>query len=125
MTWHLRNQGHGVNEKRIRRLMRLMRLMGLMGLMPIYQKPNTSRPAKEAQDLPLPALGPASGSAQPGQVAPTSPTSPCDALAIVLGPRADNGSLLYLVAVMDWATRTVLAWRLSNTLEADCLASRP
>jgi len=37
MTWHLRNDGHLVNKKRIRRLMRLM---------PIYQKPNTSRPAK-------------------------------------------------------------------------------
>ena len=34
MTWHLQNEGHAVNEKRIRRLMRLMRLM------PIYQKPN-------------------------------------------------------------------------------------
>ncbi|MFV1968656.1 MAG: IS3 family transposase [Pirellulaceae bacterium] len=40
MTWHLRNEGHLVNEKRIRRLMRLM------GLMPIYQKPNTSKAAK-------------------------------------------------------------------------------
>ena len=39
MTWHLRNDGHLVNEKRIRRL---------MGLMPIYQKSNTSRPAKGA-----------------------------------------------------------------------------
>ena len=38
MTWHLQNEGHGVNQKRIRRLMRLMRLM------PIYQKPNTSKP---------------------------------------------------------------------------------
>ena len=37
MTWHLQNEGHTVNEKRIRRLMRLMRLM------PIYQKPNTSK----------------------------------------------------------------------------------
>ncbi|WP_414633825.1 hypothetical protein [Paracoccus marcusii] len=36
MTRHLRNDGHRVNEKRIRRLMRLM---------PIYQKPNTGRPA--------------------------------------------------------------------------------
>ena len=34
MTWHLPNEGHAVNEKRIRPLMRLM------GLMPIYQKPN-------------------------------------------------------------------------------------
>lgn len=40
MTWHMRNDGHLVNEKRIRRLMRLM------GLMPIYQKHNTSKPAK-------------------------------------------------------------------------------
>ncbi|MDQ7776134.1 MAG: IS3 family transposase [Paracoccus aminovorans] len=40
MTWHLQNEGHGVNQKRIRRLMRLMRLM------PIYQKPNTSKPRK-------------------------------------------------------------------------------
>ena len=40
MTWHLQNEGHAVNEKRIRRLIRLMRLM------PIYQKPNTSKPAK-------------------------------------------------------------------------------
>lgn len=40
MTWYLRNEGHLVNDKRIRRLMRLM------GLMPIYQKPNTSKTAK-------------------------------------------------------------------------------
>ena len=40
MTWHLRNDDHLVNEKRIRRLMRLM------DLMPIYQKPNTSKAAK-------------------------------------------------------------------------------
>jgi putative transposase len=37
MTWHLQHEGHTVNEKRIRRLIRLM---------PIYQKPNTSNPAK-------------------------------------------------------------------------------
>ena len=48
MTWHLRNDGHLVNEKRIRRLMRLM------GLMPIYQKPNTSRPAKGHKTYPEP-----------------------------------------------------------------------
>ena len=40
MTWHLQNEGHVVNYKRIRRLMRLMRLM------PIYQKPDTSKPAR-------------------------------------------------------------------------------
>ena len=46
MTWHLRNDGHPVNEKRIRRLMRLM------GLMPIYQKPNTSKAAKGHKTYP-------------------------------------------------------------------------
>ncbi len=46
MMWHLRNEGHEVNEKRVRRLMRLM------GLMPIYQKPNTSRPIKGHKTYP-------------------------------------------------------------------------
>ena len=46
MTWHLQNEGHAVNQKRIRRLMRLMRLM------PIYQKPGTSRPAKGPRPTP-------------------------------------------------------------------------
>ena len=46
MTWHLRNEGHLVNEKRIRRLMRLM------SLMPIYQKPNTSKAAKGHKTYP-------------------------------------------------------------------------
>lgn len=38
MTWHLRNEDHLLNEKRIRRLMRMM------GLMPIYQKPDIPPP---------------------------------------------------------------------------------
>ncbi len=38
--------------------------------------------------------------------APTSPTSRC------------GRGFLYLVAIMDWASRCVLAWRLSNTLDA-------
>ncbi|MFZ1480632.1 MAG: IS3 family transposase, partial [Paracoccaceae bacterium] len=46
MTWHLRNEGHAVNEKRIRRLVRLM------GLMPICQKPETSKPAKGHKTYP-------------------------------------------------------------------------
>jgi putative transposase len=37
MTWHLRNEGHLMKEKRIRRL---------MGLMSIYQKPSTGKAAK-------------------------------------------------------------------------------
>jgi putative transposase len=46
MTWHLQNEGHAVNHQRICRLMRVMRLM------PIYQKPNTSTPAKGHKTCP-------------------------------------------------------------------------
>jgi putative transposase len=46
MTWHLRNEGHALNPKRVRRLMRLM------GPMPIYRKPNTGRPAKGRRPFP-------------------------------------------------------------------------
>ena len=49
MTWHLQNEGHAVNEKRIRRLMRLTRLM------PIYQKAQHEQARERLQDLPLPA----------------------------------------------------------------------
>lgn len=40
MTWQLQNEGQAVNQKRVRRLMRFRRLM------PIYQKPDTGKPAK-------------------------------------------------------------------------------
>ena len=46
MSWHLRNEGHAVNERYIGRLMRLM------ALMPIYKKPNTSWPAKGQKAYP-------------------------------------------------------------------------
>lgn len=58
MTWHLQNEGHAVNHKRIRRLMRLMRLM------PIYQTPDTSKPAKGHKT----AGRAAGGAAKPGLV---------------------------------------------------------
>jgi putative transposase len=100
MTWHLKNEGHPVNEKRIRRLMRLM------GLMPIYQKPNTSRPAKGHKIWPYLLKGLRVG--RPNQVW---------AADITYLPM--RRGFLYLVAIIDWFTRKVLAWRISNTLEAD------
>jgi putative transposase len=100
MTWHLKNEGHQVNEKRIRRLMRLM------GLMPIYQKPNTSRPAKGHKIWPYLLRGLRVD--RPNQVW---------AADITYLPM--RRGFLYLVAIMDWFTRKVLAWRISNTLEAD------
>ncbi|TGD60219.1 IS3 family transposase, partial [Tabrizicola sp. WMC-M-20] len=105
MTWHLQNEGHAVNEKRIRRLMRLMRLM------PIYQKPNTSKPAKGHKTYPY-LLG-GLRIDRPNQVW-------CSDITYI----PMRKGFLYLVAIMDWFTRKVLAWRISNTLEAEfCVAA--
>lgn len=132
MTWHLQNEGYGVNQERIRRLMRLMRLM------PIYQKPNTSKPRKGHKTYPY-LLGGLRVD-RPGQVRCADIT-----LAGSLGPVVFACSMsmrrgfLYLVAIMDWFTQlrsfdgltrphrghgSISSWRISNTLEADCLASR-
>jgi putative transposase len=100
MTWHLKNEGHPVNEKRIRRLMRLM------GLMPIYQKPNTSRPVKGHKIWPYLLKG----------LRVERPNQVCASDITYLPMRR---GFLYLVAIMDWFTRKVLAWRISNTLDAD------
>ena len=100
MTWHLRNDGHAVNEKRIRRLMRLM------GLMQIYQKPNTSKATKGHKTYPYLLRGLRVDG--PNQVWCLDITY----LPMRLG-------FLYLVAIMDWHTRMVLSWRISDTLETD------
>ena len=100
MTWHLRNEGHSVNEKRIHRLMRLM------GLTPIYQRPNTSKAAKGHKTYPYLLKGLRVD--RPNQVW-------CADITYLPMRRG----FLYLVAIMDWHTRKVLAWRISNTQEAD------
>ena len=100
MTWHLRAEGHLVNKKRIRRLMRVM------GLMPIYQRPKTSIKAKGHKTYPYLLRGLRIN--RPNQVW-------CADVTYIPMRRG----FLYLVVIMDWATRKVLAWRLSNTLEAD------
>ena len=98
MTWHLRAKGRVVNVKRIRRLMRLM------GLMPIYQQPRTTIPAKGHKKYPYLLKGMKIG--RPNQVW-------CADITYI--PLARG--FLYLVAVMDWHSRKVLAWRLSNTMD--------
>ncbi|KQI66887.1 integrase [Loktanella sp. 3ANDIMAR09] len=105
MTWHLRNKDHLVNEKRIRRLMRLM------GLMRIYQKPNTSKVAKGHKIYPYLLRGLRVD--RPNQVW-------CADITYLPMRRG----FLYLVAIMDWHTCKVLAWRISNTPGADfCVAA--
>jgi putative transposase len=100
MTWHLQNEGYRVNVKRVRRLMRLM------GRMPIYQKPNTSRPAKGHKTYRYLLRGLRVD--RRDQVWCTDITY----LPMKRG-------FLYLVAIMDWFTRKVLAWQISNTCEAE------
>ena len=98
MTWHLRAKGWTVNVKRVRRLMRLM------GLMPIYQQPRTSVPAKGHKRYPY--LLRELKIERPNQVW-------CADITYI--PLAKG--FLYLVAIMDWHSRKVLAWRLSNTMD--------
>ena len=97
MTWHQQNEGHAVNQKRVRRLMRLM---------PIYKKPDTSKPAKGHKTYPC-LLGGLRVD-RPNQVW-------CADITYIPIRRGFR----YLVAVMDCFTRKVLAWRMPDTLEAD------
>jgi putative transposase len=99
MTRWLRLRGHAVGRKRVRRLMRLI------GLEAIYPKPRTSTPHPEHKIYPYLLRGLAID--RPNQVW-------CADVTYI--PMARG--FLYLVAIMDWASRKVLAWRLSNTMEA-------
>ena len=99
MAAWLRRQGHPVNRKRVQRVQRLL------GLQAIYQKPNTSRPAPESRIFPYLLRGLVID--RPNQVW-------CADITYI--PMAKG--FLYLVAIMDWASRKLLAWRLSNTMEA-------
>ncbi len=98
MECWLRRQGHRVNRKRVQRLMRLM------GLEAIYQKPNLSR-ANAAHRV-YPYLLRHLAVTRPNQVWATD---------ITYVPI--QGGYAYLCAVLDWHTRCVLAWELSNTLD--------
>jgi len=95
----LKSQGHLVNRKRVRRL------IGLMGLKAIYRRPRTSKPAPGHKIYPY-LLG-GLKITRPNQVW---------AADITYIPMARG--FLYLVAIIDWYSRYVLSWRLSNTLDA-------
>lgn len=99
MARALRRRGYCVGRKRARRL---MRLMGLRSLAPT---PNTSRPAPGHPVYPY--LLRDIEIERPGQAWCTD---------ITYVPMAHG--FLYLVAIMDWHSRKVLSWRLSNTQDA-------
>src|SRR5215217_6859704 len=96
MARHLRRNGWCVGRHRVRRL------MTKMGLAPIYQRPKTSEP--HTQHKIYPYLLRHLSIDRPNQVW-------CADVTYIQMRRG----FLYLVAIMDWASRKVLAWRLSNT----------
>lgn len=106
MVIHLRDQGHVVNRKHVQRL---LRILGLAGMAP---GPATRRAHPEHKVYPYLLRGPAV--VRPNQVWSTDITC--------IRP---EGGFAYLVAIIDWYSRRVLARRVSNTLETqfcvDCL----
>lgn len=99
MVRQLRREGIRVGRHRVRRLMRLM------GLQAIYQPPRTSDPHPEHRIYPYLLRNLEVN--RPNQVW-------CADITYIPVQRG----FLYLVAIMDWASRHVLAWRLSNTMDA-------
>ena len=99
MVRQLRRDSIAVGRHRVRRLMRLM------GLEAIYQAPRTSAPHPAHRVYPYLLGGMAID--RPNRVW-------CADITYIPVQRG----FLYLVAIMDWATRHVLAWRLSNTMDA-------
>ena len=105
MARHLRSEGYSVSRKKVRRLMRKM------GLEAVYPRPKTTRPHPDHPIYPYLLRGMTID--RPGQVW-------CADITFIPMRRG----FMYLVAVMDWYSRRVLSWRLSNTAEADfCVAA--
>lgn len=93
-------EGHDINRKKVQRLMREM------GIMALYPKKGTSRPGKGHKIYPYLLRGLEID--RPNQVWATD---------ITYIPMAKG--FVYLVAIMDWYSRKVLSWRLSNTMDTD------
>lgn len=100
MARHMKRNNHQCGRHRVRRLMRHMRLA------PIYQEPNTSK--KHPQHKIWPYLLRHTVINQPNQVW-------CADITYI----PMRSGFLYLVAIMDWYSRKVLAWRLSSSMDAD------
>ena len=100
MARHLRREGYRVGRKRVRRL------MAKMGLEPIYRRPRTTDPHPGHQIHPY--LLREMVIDRPNQVW-------CADITYIPMRRG----FLYLVAVMDWSTRKVLSWRVSNTMDVE------
>jgi len=96
----LHEEGYAINRKRVQRLMRLM------GITALYPKKSTSKPGKGHKVYPYLLKGMEIN--RPGQVY-------CSDITYI--PMARG--FVYLTVVMDWYSRKVLSWRLSNTMDSD------
>jgi putative transposase len=94
----LRDRGHEVGREHVRTLMRKM------GISALYQKPRLSEPHPDHKIYPYLLRG---------LEITRSNAAWCSDITYI--PMAKG--FCYLVAIMDWASRRVLAWRLSNTLD--------
>ena len=105
MTAWLNGLNYDVNRKRVIRLMRLM------GLEAIYPKPNLSKPAPGHKIFPY--------------LLRNVTISRCDQVwSTDITYIRMRGGFVYLVAIIDWYSRYVLAWEVSNTLSMDfCIAT--
>lgn len=104
MVWWLDEQGYPVNPKRVRRLMRLM------GLEAIYPKPRLSLPAPGHKIYPY-------------LLRDLTINRPDQAWCSDITYIRLRGGFIYLVAVMDWFSRYVLAWEVSVSLETSFCVS--
>jgi putative transposase len=104
MARMLQGDGPAINRKRVQRLMRLM------GIAAVGPKPRTSTPAPGHRIFPYLLRGLRID--RPNQV------WAADITYIPIGR-----GFLYLVAIMDWASRAVLSWRLSNTMDVSFCVS--
>ncbi len=99
MTQYLGAQGYQVNRKRVQRL---MQTLGLAGMAP---GPNTNKAHPQHKIYPYLLRG--VDIIRPNQVWSTDST-------YIRLPRG----FVYLVAIIDWYSRKILSWRLSNTMDA-------
>lgn len=99
MARFLKRLGYCVGRKRIRRL------MGLMGLRPVYQAPKTS--LRHPEHAVYPYL-----------LKDLEITRPDQAWCADITYIPVKRGFVYLVAIMDWYSRKVLSWRISNTMDA-------
>ena len=100
MRVHLQHQGYRINRKRVQRLMRTM------GIQAVYPRPRTSVPGDGHKVYPYLLKGLKID--RPNQVWATD---------ISYVPLARG--FMYLVAIIDWYSRKVLSWRISNTMDTD------